>query len=162
MCIVIDTPVMKDIVRDPRKLERILDKLGTDPVSIVLTYTLERQYRNIINIDVGSLMRIFRSISYRVRFTAIPRSREEYIRARCSSLVSLLERALSTKKHSGRDDALVIACSSIYAKSTGAKRLIVVARGRHASFYHSVKHVVERNLNVQECWYSVLNYDYVL
>ncbi len=161
MYVVIDTPVMKDLVRNLERLKHLLEKLNTSFVNVIITYTLRKQYENVIGIEVNDLRIRFRAIGYRVRFTEISRQEEKRIVSKYSNLINLLKRTLSTKKHSGSDDALIIACSAIHAYKSNTRKFIVIAKGMHVVFYTSAKTIVEKVLKTRECWFSVFDYDLV-
>jgi len=66
MYVVIDTPVMKDLVRNLERLKHLLEKLNTSFVNVIITYTLRKQYENVIGIEESDLWIRIRPIGYKV------------------------------------------------------------------------------------------------
>ena len=156
MSIVIDTPVMEDLIKDFGKFKCIVDYLNMKVISIYIPYTLERQYKNVVNIKCVDLSREIRNIGYRVSIVRIPKSKEDSIKKRYSSLLENVENAISSKRHSGSDDAVIITCAVVQAKNH-SKKFIVIAKQYHVEHYRNAKHVIERELKTRTCWFNVID-----
>ena len=160
MYVVIDTPVMRDLIKNPNIIERLIKYIGSTLMVLIITYTLGRQYRNVIGISINDLRRIFRSIGYRVRVNDLSKSYEERVLEEYRDLVVLIENTISTNRHLGKDDALIIVCTYIYAyKKAHARNLFVVTKGRHVDSYSYPKHIIEEILDTPYCWYKVIDFN---
>ncbi len=158
--IVIDTPALKKLLEE-RKLGIFFEKLKNYTLFILIPYTLKIQYRRITNIDLHYRVR---SIAYRVRILEITRSEEEEILRTCREdrFLDLVETALSTRKHSAKDDAKIITTSSMKAHECGAPKLLVIALGHHVKHFENAKNIIEQKLHRPFCWYSAESLDQIL